>query len=170
VIPFVIVRAFVVILLLASASTAHADAIAAFEGECPPGLRLGHANHAEVCEPIACESASDCPSGSACNLIHECWAPRPYSGGRMRAAEVRDTVIGLCATDGTCAEGECLARHQCEPSRQTDAWDPRAHRWTQVPYSRPLFGCATTGRGSALALGALVLAALARRYLRFAAT
>jgi len=143
------------------APAASADAIEPWEGGCPPGLTLTHGDHVEECSPIPCTSDHDCGSGAACHSIAECWAQRPDYGGRVRIDPPRmvDQVIGLCAADGSCAEGTCATRSQCEPTRDTDAWDRTARRWNQVPYHAPLVSCATThARGS---ISACVLVALA---------
>lgn len=155
---------------LASPSLALADAIAPFDGECPPGLDRGEQGHAEACIPRACSTDADCGSGAACREIRECWAPRPdWGDGRLPVDEptMRDMVIGLCAADGTCAEGHCDARRQCEPTAHTDAWDAERRAWTQVPYSRPLFGCSASGAaGSSIVLlvvGAAIVSIRQRR-------
>lgn len=154
---------------LSAPSLALADAIAPFDGECPPGLDRGEQGHAEACIPRACTTDADCGSGAACREIRECWAPRPdYGDGRVDLPEppIRDTVIGRCAADGSCSEGHCDARRQCEPTAQTDAWDPQNRAWTQVPYSRPLFGCSASGAAGssiALAVGLAVIVSSRRR-------
>ena len=162
-----LLSSFVVSLFLAT-SLARADAIEPFEGACPPGLRLGESGHAEVCEAISCTSDAQCGDGAACRPVSECWAPREVSPSDGRLADdlvVRDVVIGLCAANGTCAEGRCATRRQCEPTASTEAWDSSGHRWTGQPYHA---GCAIdpsspgswdAGAGLAsLGLGLLVVA------------
>jgi hypothetical protein len=133
-----------VVALVLTSSVARADAIVPFEGACPPGLRLGESGHAEVCQPMACTTDADCGERAACRPIAECWAPREVSPSDGRVANdmvMRDVVIGLCAADGTCREGQCSTRRQCEPVASTEAWDPAGHRWTGQPYHA---GCAAT--------------------------
>ncbi|MBX7192023.1 MAG: hypothetical protein K1X94_08195 [Sandaracinaceae bacterium] len=156
-----------VLALTASSTLARADAIQPFDGECPPGLEETESHHAEICQPIACTSDAQCGARAACRPIAECWAPREFSPSDGRLADdtiMRDQVIGLCRADGTCAEGHCETRRQCEPTVNTEAWDPTGRRWTGEPYRS---GCSVGGRRgappAALALAALGLLALVRR-------
>lgn len=160
--------ALTVVLVLSWCSLARADAIEPFEGECPPGLDEGISHHAEVCSPRACSTDAQCGAHAACRAIAECWAPRETSPSDGRVADdtvLRDQVIGLCTPAGTCAEGHCATRRQCEPTVSTEAWDPTSRSWTGMPYHS---GCAVTpgARGGAagwLVLG-LALVGLAARH------
>jgi hypothetical protein len=137
--------AFSLALWSVTASVARADAITPFEGDCPPGLVVEISGHAEVCAPRACSTDVQCGARAACREIGECWAPREVSpsGGQIFDDMVmRDVPIGLCGAGGSCAEGRCATRRQCEPTIATDAWDPAARRWTAEPYHAPLLSCA----------------------------
>jgi MYXO-CTERM domain-containing protein len=154
-------RLAVALFVIAVPTIANADAIVPFEGECPPGLVRGMADHAEGCFPRACTSDAECGAGAACREIRECWAPREHWGGRVRLEqpEMRDTMVGLCARDGTCAEGQCRARRQCEPTAPTPAWSPEQRRWTGQPH--PPRGLCSVGVPSSEGDGVLAIAVLA---------
>ncbi|WP_157068925.1 MYXO-CTERM sorting domain-containing protein [Sandaracinus amylolyticus] len=156
------------VIAIAWTDVARADAIIPFEGECPPGLRIGVSGHAESCVPIACSSDAECGRGAACREVHECFAPRRFtSDGRViyDTPVMREVVVGSCGGDRTCAEGECRTRRQCEPTDDTPAWDPRMRRWTGETHRS---GTCSVGHGGGspawLALVAMVIALRARRF------
>jgi MYXO-CTERM domain-containing protein len=158
----------VLLAVVMAPTPALADAIAPFDGECPPGLVEGIEGHAEACIPRSCVRDEECGGGAVCRDVPECWAPREWWGGRVRleTPEMRDTVIGACRADGTCEEGRCVTRRQCEPSGSTPAWDPAVRRWTGQPHPRSACSVGHGGpRPGALALLglALALARLRRR-------
>ena len=149
-----------------AASLARADAIMPFEGGCPPGLRIGISGHAERCLPITCASDGECGRGAVCREVHECFAPRPYHGnGRVyiEEPELRDTVVGACAADRSCAEGTCRTRRQCEPTGATPAWDRGTRRWTGEPHQSASCTVAHGARGSATLCVVLAMLALGWR-------
>jgi hypothetical protein len=143
---------------------AHADSIDPFPGECPPGSGRGIRDHAEACIPAACAGDRDCGEGASCVALFECWADRPHSGGRLADSPtvMRPTVIGLCDEGRHCAEGSCSERRQCEPTRDTEAFDRATHGWTGRPYVAPS-GCSASraSSGGLVVVSAMVL--LARR-------
>ena len=137
--------------LLSLAAGARADAVATYRGTCPPGLQRSVVGHGSLgCYPRACTGTPQCGEGARCNPIHECWAPRDVGHGP--AGLRQDTVIGLCARDGTCAEGECQTRRQCEPTAPTPSWDRATHSFTGRPYRASAFGIAL-----AIGIAAIVL-------------
>lgn len=144
---------------------AHADAIEPFDGDCPPGLSRAIRNHAEACVPTACAVDRDCGPGATCEAVFECWADRPFTGGRLPASpdDVRPTVVGACDEGRHCAEGSCSERRQCEPTESTPAWDRAGHRWTETPYVAPPTGCSVGRRGGGGLLLLVAALLLARR-------
>jgi len=155
---------FLVLVALAP-STAFADAIMPFEGECPPGTRRGISGHAESCIPIVCTSDAQCGSDAECVTLCICMAPRPdYGSGRVEVVDppIVDTEIGFCTPAGGCAEGRADERRQCEPESSTPAF--ANHRWTGESHSNS--GCHAApdaGHASPAAGFALVLLLLATR-------
>lgn len=152
---------------------ARADAIAPYDGECPPGLVRGIAGHAEACIPRACERDAQCSAGAACRPVDECWAEREVPRGRLAGTEMRRVVVGACDAQRRCADADatCQTRHQCEPVAPTPAWDRTRRAWTRVSHPRPrgarpapgVIGCGVSrGQGAPLA-GLFVLALLALR-------
>jgi|GEM_PF-3364311 len=153
--------------ITALTAQADADAIMPFDGACPPGLEHAIRNHAEVCSPAVCRTGHDCATGSSCETLFECWAPRSVTGGR-RADEEAHSVnmpIGPCAEGHHCSEGVCRERRQCEPTEVTAAWNRSERRWTREAYVASS-GCsvgARHGRSSAPLLMTLALGLLLRR-------
>lgn len=138
---------------------ARADAIMPFDGECPPGLEHAVRDHAEVCSPAACRTSHDCPRGSSCEVLFQCWAERPVASGRLADAEPRkvEMPVGPCAEGHHCSEGVCRERRQCEPTEATAAWDRRERRWTREAYVASC-GCSVGAHRGALPPLALWLA------------
>lgn len=127
------ILALIVLLLILPAAVAQADAIMPFDGECPPGLRVGVRNHSEACIPRTCVADTDCGAGASCVTLCTCRAPREFRsrGRRLLPEPVTEVVeVGLCDASGACDEGEVAERKQCEPDAATPAFDPRRHVWT----------------------------------------
>lgn len=151
----------ITISILLLASTARADAISPFDGECPPGSQKGVVSHSEACIPLACQSDAQCGAGASCQTICVCNAERELtSDGRVVYPEpIRRVVeVGPCDVRGQCVEGEAAQRKQCEPNEATDAFDRMSHRWTGRPYVHAS-GCSVS-RSPATSVGAWVIAAL----------
>lgn len=121
---------------LGLAAPASADAIMPFDGACPPGLERAIRDHAEVCSPAACRTSHDCPEGSSCATLFECWASRSVSHDRSADAEpvTMEVPVGPCGDDHHCSEGVCRERRQCEPTDATAAWNRSERRWTREAY------------------------------------
>ncbi len=148
--------ALVALVIALAPAIVRADAIATYRGTCPPGLARTFVGHGSSgCAPRACTGTAQCGEGARCNGLHECWAPRAVSHGPDGMTE--DTVIGFCARDGTCAEGECRVRRQCEPIAPTPSWDRASHSFTGTPYHASAAGIAAV-----IALAALALVRRAR--------
>jgi hypothetical protein len=145
---------------IALPATAHADAIMPFDGACPPGLERAIRNHAEVCSPAACRTGRDCPEGSSCETLFECWAERTVSGGRRadEEAHVAEIPIGPCAEGRHCGEGVCRERRQCEPTEATPAWNRSERRWTREAYVASSGCSAGAARGGSSAPMLMLLA------------
>lgn len=158
-------RSLVFFLALSLPWVASADAIRPFDGACPPGLESAIRNHREVCVPRACMGNGDCPEGSACGSLFECWARRPAPGADVDGPTI-ETSVGPCDAERHCEEGLCRERRQCEPTEPTAAWDPAARRWTETPYVAPSSTCAAgpAGEGTVAAFSVIFAVAwLARR-------
>ncbi len=155
---------WITLLLLGLASSARADAIVPFEGECPPGLQRAIVGHAEACAPIGCEDDRACGPGASCQSLCVCRAEREFtSDGRvMYPQPIRRVVeVGLCDAAGRCAEGDVAHRKQCEPNDATAAFDRARHAWTGRPYEPSGCSIALGSRSSGAWLSLLAISLLA---------
>ena len=96
-------------------SAALADVVEPEPASCPPGSTPSTAHTGPYCAPTAeCTSDSACSEGT-CGEVMQCIETRGCGGLQPPDAEpcTLEHVVGPCASDGTCATGECRARQVC---------------------------------------------------------
>jgi len=153
-----------VLLTLASASLARADAVEPAPEHCPPGSE-GRSSHAgPVCAPTAeCTDDANCGTGEHCAEISQCIDTRPCGGGWSPPDCTQENVMDVCDATTNCGgTATCRTRRVCQPAPEPPPAEPAPA--APPPAESSGGGCrAASGTGSHVVLALFALFALVLR-------